>query len=195
MLDQTTDATTLSIHVLNDTFLQVQWLFLIPYSPLYFQIANTYSIIIRARKKRPPVETRGSQTLPRSFGRNKSSQFQTVQDQACPQKEPSPEPIGSCTWVAYATLKRPRQDKVEKTNNSTAPEDVITLNKKKQQQQQRGAPAETQESEPNALHFTGLHRVENFCETVGDVKPGSDSTCNTTIFTFNDGMEMYVTGL
>lgn len=36
---------------------------------------------------------------------------------------------------------------------------------------------------------------ENFYESIGDVKQGTNTTSNTTIFTFNDGMEMYITGL
>lgn len=36
---------------------------------------------------------------------------------------------------------------------------------------------------------------ENLYESIGDVKQGINTTSTTTIFTFNDGMEMYVTGL
>ncbi|MCI4387560.1 hypothetical protein PGIGA_G00075520 [Pangasianodon gigas] len=36
---------------------------------------------------------------------------------------------------------------------------------------------------------------ENFYESIGDVKQGTNTNTTTTIFTFNDGMEMYVTGL
>lgn len=36
---------------------------------------------------------------------------------------------------------------------------------------------------------------ENLYESIGDVKQGNNPTSTTTIFTFNDGMEMYVTGL
>ncbi|XP_068601297.1 uncharacterized protein si:dkey-70p6.1 isoform X2 [Brachionichthys hirsutus] len=36
---------------------------------------------------------------------------------------------------------------------------------------------------------------ENLYESIGDLKQGSTSSSTTTIFTFNDGMEMYVTGL
>ncbi|XP_060793889.1 lck-interacting transmembrane adapter 1 isoform X3 [Neoarius graeffei] len=44
----------------------------------------------------------------------------------------------------------------------------------------------------------GLERAmtcENFYESIGDVKQGTNTTSTTTVFTFNDGMEMYVTGL
>ncbi|TRZ00896.1 hypothetical protein DNTS_013642 [Danionella cerebrum] len=37
--------------------------------------------------------------------------------------------------------------------------------------------------------------TENFYETISDVKQGEKPSSTTTIFTFNDGMEMYVTGL
>ncbi|XP_053499248.1 uncharacterized protein LOC128619248 isoform X3 [Ictalurus furcatus] len=36
---------------------------------------------------------------------------------------------------------------------------------------------------------------ENFYESIEDVKQGTNPTNTTTIFTFNDGMEMYITGL
>ncbi|XP_046725786.1 lck-interacting transmembrane adapter 1 isoform X2 [Silurus meridionalis] len=36
---------------------------------------------------------------------------------------------------------------------------------------------------------------ENFYESIGDVKHGTNTSSSTTIFTFNDGMEMYITGL
>lgn len=36
---------------------------------------------------------------------------------------------------------------------------------------------------------------ENFYESIGDVKQGTNNTSTTTILTFKDGMEMYVTGL
>ncbi len=36
---------------------------------------------------------------------------------------------------------------------------------------------------------------ESLYESIPDLKQGSSSSSTTTIFTFNDGMEMYVTGL
>ncbi|KAI5612494.1 lck-interacting transmembrane adapter 1 isoform X1 [Silurus asotus] len=36
---------------------------------------------------------------------------------------------------------------------------------------------------------------ENFYESIGDVKHSTNTSSSTTIFTFNDGMEMYITGL
>lgn len=62
-------------------------------------------------------------------------------------------------------------------------------------QQQQVAPAAQQGSDPPAAAVRGLPGGENFYETISDVKQGASSSGTTTIFTFNDGMEMYVTGL
>ncbi|XP_056896655.1 uncharacterized protein si:dkey-70p6.1 [Takifugu flavidus] len=66
-----------------------------------------------------------------------------------------------------------------------------------QQQQQPPPPPPTQQN-PKLQHLPAkalLLPGENLYESIGDLKQGSATSSTTTIFTFNDGMEMYVTGL
>ncbi|XP_070962012.1 uncharacterized protein [Oncorhynchus clarkii lewisi] len=66
------------------------------------------------------------------------------------------------------------------------------------QQQQPPPPPPTQQT-PKLQHLPAkalLLPGENLYESIGDMKQGGTATSSTTtIFTFNDGMEMYVTGL
>ncbi|KAM3617161.1 uncharacterized protein V6R79_003048 [Siganus canaliculatus] len=178
-----------------------------PSPPTAKEIADTYSIVCKNQKKKPPMENNGSKTLPRSFGgeRNAGSRGRGrgVQGQARSQEEPCYEPVGDRSWStcavaesdpAYATIDSHRKREQAGTNNSPATGSA-TLKRKKQTPQQQAAPAAPQGSGPNALPARGLPGGENFYETISDVKQGANSSSTTTIFTFNDGMEMYVTGL
>ncbi|KAM6982469.1 uncharacterized protein LKV04_013065 isoform 1-T1 [Tautogolabrus adspersus] len=185
-----------------------------PSPPTAKEIADTYSIVCKSQKKKPPMEHNGAKTLPRSFGgdRGARGRGRGVQAQARSQEEPCYEPIGDRSWStcamaesdpAYSTIDPHRKREQVGTNNSTTGGNA-TLKKKKQtppppppppQQQQQAAPAAPQGSGPPALPVKGLPGGENFYETISDMKQGANSSSTTTIFTFNDGMEMYVTGL
>ncbi len=95
------------------------------------------------------------------------------------QEEPCYEPVGEKTWPrglaqesdpAYATIDSHRKREKLASN---------TLKPKKKPVQAPGRAM----------------TCENFYETIGEVKQGENPASTTTIFTFNDGMEMYVTGL
>ncbi|XP_011475517.1 lck-interacting transmembrane adapter 1 isoform X1 [Oryzias latipes] len=180
-----------------------------PSPPTAKEIADTYSIVCKSQKKRPPMEHNGAKTLPRSFGGEKGNQGSRgrgrgVQGQARSQEEPCYEPVGDRSWStpvaesdpAYANVDTQRKREQGGANNSTSGGSA-TLKRKKlmTQQQQQAAPAAPQVSGPNAPPVRGLPGGENFYETISDVKQGANSASTTTIFTFNDGMEMYVTGL
>uniref|UniRef100_A0AAV2M063 Uncharacterized protein n=1 Tax=Knipowitschia caucasica TaxID=637954 RepID=A0AAV2M063_KNICA len=65
------------------------------------------------------------------------------------------------------------------------------------QQQQPPPPPPTQQT-PKLQHLPAQALVlpgDSLYESIGDLKTGSTNSSTTTIFTFNDGMEMYVTGL
>ncbi|XP_077442075.1 uncharacterized protein LOC144063931 isoform X1 [Vanacampus margaritifer] len=65
------------------------------------------------------------------------------------------------------------------------------------QQQQPPPPPPTQHN-PKLQHLPAkalLLPGESLYESISDLKQGSATSSTTTIFTFNDGMEMYVTGL
>ncbi|XP_026055155.1 uncharacterized protein LOC113041073 [Carassius auratus] len=98
---------------------------------------------------------------------------------SAPQEEPCYEPVGEKTWPrglaqesdpAYATIDSHRKREKLASN---------TLKPRKKPVQVPGRAM----------------TCENFYETIGDVKQGANAASTTTIFTFNDGMEMYVTGL
>ncbi|XP_007557694.1 uncharacterized protein LOC103141841 isoform X1 [Poecilia formosa] len=181
-----------------------------PSPPTAKEIADTYSIVCKTQKKKPPMEHNGAKTLPRSFGggRGNRGRGRGVQGQARSQEEPCYEPVGDRSWSspvaesdpAYASIDAHRKREQGATNNSTGGGSA-TLKRKKQsppqqqQQQHQAAPAALQGSGPIAPPVKGLPGGENFYETISDVKQGGNTSGTTTIFTFNDGMEMYVTGL
>lgn len=167
------------------------------------QIAETYSIVCKTQKKKN-MENNGSKTLPRSFGGDRNAsrgRGRGVQGQARSQEEPCYEPVGDRSWStcpmadpdpAYATIDAHRKREQMGANNSTAAGSTTLKRKKQVAQQQQVTPAPPQGSDPPAMPARG---GENFYETISDVKQGASSSGTTTIFTFNDGMEMYVTGL
>ncbi|XP_016415216.1 uncharacterized protein LOC107745762 isoform X2 [Sinocyclocheilus rhinocerous] len=64
--------------------------------------------------------------------------------------------------------------------------------------QQPPPPPPPPQQTPKLLHLpakTMLIPGESLYESIPDLKQGSATSSTTTIFTFNDGMEMYVTGL
>lgn len=172
------------------------------------KIADTYSMVCKSQKKKPPMEHNGAKTLPRSFGGDRGNRARGVQGQARSQEEPCYEPVGDRSWSstvaesdpAYASIDAHRKREQGATNNSTGGGSA-TLKRKKQtpqqqqQQQHQAVPAALQGSGPIAPPVRGLPGGENFYETISDVKQGGNTSGTTTIFTFNDGMEMYVTGL
>ncbi|XP_034027393.1 uncharacterized protein LOC117511481 [Thalassophryne amazonica] len=179
-----------------------------PSPPTAKEIADTYSIVCKSQKKKPPMDYSGAKTLPRSFGGDRGNtgsrgRGRGVQGQARSQEEPCYEPVGDRSWStcavaesdpAYATIDTHRKREQAGTNNSTVG-GIATLKRKKQVQQQQAAPEAPKSSGSTAPPQRGLPGGENFYETISDVKQGGSSSSTTTIFTFNDGMEMYVTGL
>ncbi|KAM9830613.1 uncharacterized protein LOC133150016 isoform X2 [Syngnathus typhle] len=170
-----------------------------PSPPTAKEIADTYSIVCKPQKKKTSMESNGAKTLPRSFGGDKGKgRGRGVQGQARSQEEPCYEPTGDRAWpacvaaesdTAYATIDSHRKREQASTSNSVAG-GAATLKRKKQQ-----APSVApQGSASNPLPVRGLPGGDNFYESISDVK-GGNSSSTTTIFTFNDGMEMYVTGL
>ncbi|XP_065102988.1 uncharacterized protein [Paramisgurnus dabryanus] len=64
--------------------------------------------------------------------------------------------------------------------------------------QQPPPPPPPPQQNPKLQHLTAKGLVipgESLYESIPDLKQGSTTSSTTTIFTFNDGMEMYVTGL
>ncbi|KAM8864695.1 uncharacterized protein AB9W97_018897 isoform 2-T3 [Spinachia spinachia] len=169
-----------------------------PSPPTAKEIADTYSIVCKAQKKKPPVENNGSKTLPRSFGGGSRGRGRGVQQgQARSQEEPGYEPVVDRSWPAesdpaYATIDAHRKREPAGASNGTAAGSA-TLKRKKQPAQQPPPPPGG--SGPPAPPARGPPGAENFYESISDVKQGASSSSTTTIFTFNDGMEMYVTGL
>ncbi|KAM9786109.1 uncharacterized protein ACB057_014493 [Neosynchiropus ocellatus] len=175
-----------------------------PSPPTAKEIADTYSIVCKSQKKKP-MENNGAKTLPRSFGGDRGTRGmgRGVQAQARSQEEPCYE-TGDRSWStavesdpAYVTIDSQRKND-QAGINSSAVIGSATLKRKKPVPlpvaQAVPTPA-PQASGPTSTPARGLPGGDNFYETISDVKQGGNSSSTTTIFTFNDGMEMYVTGL
>ncbi|KAK1801625.1 hypothetical protein P4O66_022271 [Electrophorus voltai] len=159
------------------------------------EISEMYSTVCKTLKKKPKLQQQGltqqaneqAGSTPALRGEETSGGSQAwppggalgeeAQDGKCTQEEHCYETLGEKSRPqaelepAYATLDAHR--KREKLASDT-------LNPKKNNPGQTLGPALT---------------CENFYESIGDMRQGASATSTTTIFTFNDGMEMYVTGL
>ncbi|XP_068195867.1 uncharacterized protein si:dkey-70p6.1 isoform X3 [Antennarius striatus] len=100
--------------------------------------------------------------------------------------------------LAYENLEGGGAWKRERPPNTCA---TLRPRRKKAQQplqQQQPPPPPPTQQNPKLQHLPAkalLLPGENLYESIGDLKQGSTTSSTTTIFTFNDGMEMYVTGL
>ncbi|XP_045548981.1 uncharacterized protein isoform X2 [Salmo salar] len=128
--------------------------------------------------------------------------------QARSHEEPCYEPVGDRSWPscvvaesdpAYATIDSHRKREWAGTNNGVLGANATLKPRKKPPQQGTSSPEAPCPQGPPACPPVPPSRAlpggENFYETISDVKQGANSASTTTIFTFNDGMEMYVTGL
>ncbi|XP_070976218.1 uncharacterized protein [Oncorhynchus clarkii lewisi] len=128
--------------------------------------------------------------------------------QARSHEEPCYAPVGDRTWPAcvvaksapaYATIDSHRKREQAGTNIGVLGSNATLKPKKKPPQQEAPTPGSPGPQGPPAGPQAPLTKAlpggENFYETISDVKQGANTASTTTIFTFNDGMEMYVTGL
>ncbi|XP_021444559.2 uncharacterized protein LOC110508384 [Oncorhynchus mykiss] len=128
--------------------------------------------------------------------------------QARSHEEPCYAPVGDRTWPAcvvaksapaYATIDSHRKREQAGTNIGVLGSNATLKPKKKLPQQEALTPGAPGPQGPPAGPLAPLTKAlpggENFYETISDVKQGANTASTTTIFTFNDGMEMYVTGL
>ncbi|XP_064861729.1 uncharacterized protein LOC115126382 [Oncorhynchus nerka] len=128
--------------------------------------------------------------------------------QARSHEEPCYAPVGDRTWPtcvvaksapAYATIDTHRKREPAGTNIGVLGSNATLKPKKKPPQQEAPSPGAPGPQGPPAGPPAPLTKAlpggENFYETISDVKQGANTASTTTIFTFNDGMEMYVTGL
>nr|XP_046215504.1 protein PRRC2A [Oncorhynchus gorbuscha] len=127
--------------------------------------------------------------------------------QARSHEEPCYAPVGDRTWPAcvvaksapaYATIDSRKREPAG-TNIGVMGSNATLKPKKKPPQQEAPSPGAPGPQGPPAGPPAPLTKAlpggENFYETISDVKQGANTASTTTIFTFNDGMEMYVTGL
>lgn len=138
------------------------------------QIFETYSTICKPLKKEHPGST---QQISEELCSGEKGSKGPV---SWPSREHCYEAVGEKTWSnvldsdpAYATINH--MQKRELLCNSTL-----------------------KPKEKSCGPLLGPERAltcENFYESIEDVKQGTNTTNTTTIFTFNDGMEMYITGL
>ncbi|KAM9424019.1 uncharacterized protein ACWYII_019863 isoform 1-T1 [Salvelinus alpinus] len=128
--------------------------------------------------------------------------------QARSHEEPCYAPVGDRSWPAcvvaksdpaYATIDSHRKRAQAGTNIGVLGSNATLKPKKKPPQQEAPSPGAPGPQGPPAGPPAPLTKAlpggENFYESISDVKQGANTASTTTIFTFNDGMEMYVTGL
>ncbi|XP_061112643.1 uncharacterized protein LOC133138157 [Conger conger] len=97
-------------------------------------------------------------------------------------EDPSYEAFGDKTFPGGSEESDPAYETIDSNWKRDRPPNTTAKPKTRQQQQQQHLPLKALPS-------------ENFYESISDVKNGVTGASTTTIFTFNDGMEMYVTGL
>lgn len=138
------------------------------------QIFETYSNICKPLKK----EHQGSsQQISGQIGSGEKGSKGPV---SWPSGEPCYEAVGENTWSKLLD-----SDQAYATINSMQKREMLCSSTLKSKQKSCGPLQEPERA----------MTCENFYESIGDVKQGTNTTSTTTIFTFNDGMEMYVTGL
>ncbi|KAG5835987.1 hypothetical protein ANANG_G00249830 [Anguilla anguilla] len=153
------------------------------------QVSDMYSKVCKPGKKKravpgsPPAgrDNNGHRTLARGVGQEggrcaEDHCYESIPgEKAWPPGEPS-----SSQEAEMAGWKRERPP--------PPPNAAATLRPRKKKE--KPPPPQPQKSLPNKALAP-----ENLYESIGDLKHGVASSSTTTIFTFNDGMEMYVTGL
>ncbi|XP_028850782.1 uncharacterized protein LOC114798883 [Denticeps clupeoides] len=146
------------------------------------EISDMYSTVCKSLKKKPPQgATSQDAEGQHSLANQPHGEDDRVwlggdaQEEARARRrvheEPCYEPVGEKTWPANLAVEL---DPAYAT---------IDSNWKRERQ------ANTLKPKKKPMHS------ENLYETISEVKLGASASSTTTIFTFNDGMEMYVTGL
>ncbi|XP_048840195.1 uncharacterized protein LOC125713255 isoform X1 [Brienomyrus brachyistius] len=92
------------------------------------------------------------------------------------------ESVGEKTWPQEGEETEPAYETIDGNWKGDGPNGATARSKKRSPQKQK---------QPSNQAAPGEH----FYESISDVRQGLNTSSTTTIFTFNDGMEMYVTGL
>ncbi|XP_023654765.2 uncharacterized protein [Paramormyrops kingsleyae] len=92
------------------------------------------------------------------------------------------ESVGEKTWPQDGEETEPAYETIDGNWKGEGPNGAAARSKKRSPRQQKRPP---NRAAPG----------EHFYESISDVREGLSTSSTTTIFTFNDGMEMYVTGL
>ncbi|KAM9828815.1 basic salivary proline-rich protein 2 isoform X1 [Syngnathus typhle] len=179
-------------------------------------VAEMYSKVCKpAKKKRAvpgsPPSNPGFRTLGRpDRDRERDGGFSVVVKPQTWAPQEGKVPVGSLDDHCYESFGteecEPAYENLEGGvgwRRERAPNTCATLRprrKKAQQplQQQQPPPPPPTQHNPKLQHLPAkalLLPGESLYESIGDVKQGATTSSTTTIFTFNDGMEMYVTGL
>ncbi|XP_061530128.1 RNA-binding protein 33 isoform X1 [Phycodurus eques] len=177
-------------------------------------VAEMYSKVCKpAKKKRAvpgsPPSNPGFRTLGRA-DRDRDGGFSVVVKPQTWAPQEGKAPAGSLDDHCYESFGteecEPAYENLEGGGGwrrERAPNTCATLRprrKKAQQplQQQQPPPPPPTQHNPKLQHLPAkalLLPGESLYESISDLKQGSTTSSTTTIFTFNDGMEMYVTGL
>lgn len=181
-----------------------------------FQVAEMYSKVCKPGKKKravpgSPPGNSGFRTLGRGDrDRDRDGGFSVVvkpQTWALQEGKAAGGPLDEHCYESIGTEEcEPAYENLEggaAWKRERPPNTCATLRPRRKkgqqplQQQQPPPPPPTQQN-PKLQHLPAkalLLPGENLYESIGELKQGSATSSTTTIFTFNDGMEMYVTGL
>ncbi|XP_064154735.1 uncharacterized protein LOC135234248 [Anguilla rostrata] len=160
------------------------------------EISEMYSKVCKPiKKKRPPTSPLAAQDT--SVGDEEGvagcdrlqPQLWAGMGGGPPMEDPCYASIGDKTFPRGSEESDPAYETIDANWKRDGPPNATLKPKKRQQQQQQQQQEQQQHLPIKALPS------ENFYESISDVKNGVASSSTTTIFTFNDGMEMYVTGL
>ncbi|XP_066558471.1 phosphoprotein associated with glycosphingolipid-enriched microdomains 1 [Amia ocellicauda] len=156
------------------------------------EISEMYSKVCKPTKKKRPPASPPPPTKDSNGHKNQRCPAANAEREEVPAYDANKPP----GWAGGAQAVRPGEDPCyesisEKTwagaEEADPAYETIDANWK------RDKPPASQQGKKKKLP-TKAHPSENFYESISDVKQGA-STSTTTIFMFNDGVEMYVTGL
>ncbi|XP_051961939.1 uncharacterized protein LOC127628978 isoform X1 [Xyrauchen texanus] len=165
--------------------------------PTAVEISDMYSTVCKTLKRRHQPDqsqeenrlmaSTASQVVGRGSGGTVgwpagSASGEEAWGRSFPQEEPCYEPVGEKMWPRGLALE---SEPAYATIDSHRKREKLASNTLKAKKKPGGPP----QGPGRAM------TCENFYENISDVKQGANAASTTTIFTFNDGMEMYVTGL
>ncbi|KAG5282030.1 hypothetical protein AALO_G00051480 [Alosa alosa] len=147
-----------------------------------------FSVVVKPQTW-APQEAKGARAPPGSM---EDHCYEAIGSEECDPAYEAIEGGGAGAGAGAGAWKRERPPPLPNASATLRPK------KKKPQQPLQQPPPPPPQQTPKLQHLPAKSLLlpgENLYESIGDLKHSSATSSTTTIFTFNDGMEMYVTGL